>query len=151
MGSALTSNPSIFATLNCAFLPSMFVHHVAAVRLVIALARQTRAGAPRVFEPLKVWPQFSMKEKSVLYNPSSANLFADNVLTTGNPSNPWQLLVQSSVAGAGNFLFINMAIDMVESLLSPSTPLASMMIISLQKPHQYCFCDLLPIRWALQR
>jgi hypothetical protein len=45
MGSTLTNNPSIFATLNCAFLPSMFVHHVAAVRLVIALARQTRAGA----------------------------------------------------------------------------------------------------------
>ena len=45
MGLALISNPSIFATLNCAFLPSMFVHHVAAVRLVIALARQTRAGA----------------------------------------------------------------------------------------------------------
>jgi hypothetical protein len=45
MGSALTNNPSIFATLNCAFLSSMFVHHVAAVWLVIALARQTRAGA----------------------------------------------------------------------------------------------------------
>jgi hypothetical protein len=63
-----------------------------------------------------------MKEKSVLYNPSSANLFADNVLTTGNPSNSWQLLVQSSVAGAGNFLFINMAIDMVESLIVAFNP-----------------------------
>jgi hypothetical protein len=45
MGSTLTNNPFIFATLNCAFLPSMFVHHVAAVGLVIAFARQTRAGA----------------------------------------------------------------------------------------------------------